>query len=117
MFRFKEENSLAKRSSESLKILSKWPDKVPIIMEKSANSRVEDFPKNKFLCPADYSVHQFLSSVRKKINVGKDTALFVFINGTELAAGDTSMSVLYQLKRDDDGFLYILLSDQEVMGN
>ena len=79
MFRFKEENSLAKRSSESLKILSKWPDKVPIIMEKSANSRVEDFPKNKFLCPADYSVHQFLSSVRKKINVGKDTALFVFM--------------------------------------
>ena len=116
MFRFKEENSLEKRSAESQKIVNKWPGRIPIIMEKAATSRLPELAKSKFLCPSEYSVQQFLGCIRKKTDLPRDTALFIFVNGRDLVSGETSMSAVYEQKRDEDGFLYILFSDQEVMG-
>ena len=116
MFRFKEEVALEKRSEEVQKILSKWPGKVPIILEKSQNSKLDEISKTKFLCPPDYTVQQFLGCIRKKIKLRRDTALFIFVNGKELVTGDASMSAIYQMKKDQDGFLYMIYSDQDVMG-
>ena len=110
MFRFKEENSLAKRVAESQKIISKWPGRVPIIMEKAPQSRLAELPKSKFLCPADYSVQQFIGNIRKKVDLPKDVALFMYVNGVDLVSGDNIMSTIYEQKRDEDGFLYIVLS-------
>mmetsp|Transcript_2717 Transcript_2717/g.4237 ORF Transcript_2717/g.4237 Transcript_2717/m.4237 type:complete len:118 (+) Transcript_2717:36-389(+) len=117
MFTFKEENSFSKRLAEVQKISSKWPDRIPIILEKAKTSRLEDIPKNKFLCPPEYTVQQFLGCIRKKVKLSRDTALFVFVNGTELVSGDASMKNIYDQKKDEDGFLYMIYSDQEVMGN
>lgn len=116
MFRFKEENPLQKRIEEVQKITTKWPDKIPIILEKAKNSQLEDIPKNKFLCPADYTVQQFLGCIRKKIQMRRETALFVFINGRDLVSGDAPMAQIYENKKDEDGFLYMIFSDQDVMG-
>lgn len=116
MFRFKEENSLAARTQESENIMAKWPGRIPIIMERGPSSRLGPLPKNKFLCPADYSVLQFLGCVRKKVQLPEDTAFFVFVNGTELVSGESPMTMIYECKKESDGFLYMTLSDQEVMG-
>ena len=97
--------------------MNKWPDKIPIVLEKSSKAKIKDFPKHKFLCPREYSVRQFLGSLRRRASIGRDKALFLFINGTELATGDATMASIYEHKKDEDGFLYILLSDQEVMGS
>lgn len=117
MFSYKEENSLAKRTQESEGIKRKWPGKIPIIIERSPTSQLEALPKSKFLCQAEYTVLQFLGCLRKKMNLLRDVALFVFVNGTELFSGDASMSAIYESKKDEDGFLYLTISDQEVMGN
>lgn len=116
MFRFKEENQLAKRIEEVKKITTKWPDKIPIILEKSKNSQLAEIPKNKFLCPSEYSVQQFLGCIRKKIQLRRETALFVFVNGTDLVSGDNPMAQTYEQNKDEDGFLYMIYSDQDVMG-
>ena len=116
MFRFKEENSLSKRIVESQKAIAKWPGRVPIILEKSPNSRLDDLAKNKLLCPSEYNIQQFVGSIRKKVNLPRDTALFIFVNGTELVSGEVSMNAIYEEKKDPDGFLYIMFSEQEVMG-
>ena len=116
MFKFKEEIALDKRTEEVQKILAKWPGKIPIILEKSQTSQLDEISKTKFLCPSDYTVQQFLGCIRKKIKLRKDTALFIFVNGKELVTGDASMSAIYQMKKDQDGFLYMIYSDQDVMG-
>ena len=79
-------------------------------------SRLPPLPRNKYLCPTHLSVHQFVGCIRKKAQMPKDVALFVFINGNELVTATSSMSELYELRKEEDGFLYVQLSDQEVMG-
>jgi len=116
MFKFKDETTIEKRREEVAKITSKWPGRIPIILEKSKNSQLEDIPKSKFLCPSDYSVQQFLGCIRKKVKMRRDTALFIFVNGRELVTGDSSMQGIYEQKKDEDGFLYMIYSDQDVMG-
>ena len=116
MFRFKENNSLDKRISEVKKIVTRWPGRIPIILERSRHSRLEEFDKCKFLCPNDYTVQQFLGCLRKKIKMSRDKALFVFVNGSELVSGDTAMAQVYDSKKDEDGFIYMIYSEQEVLG-
>ena len=116
MFKFKVDTPLEKRIEEVQKITSKWPGRIPIILEKSKNSQLEDIPKSKFLCPSDYTVQQFLGCIRKKVKMRRDTALFIFVNGKELVTGDASMLAIYEQKKDEDGFLYMIYSDQDVMG-
>ena len=117
MFQFKLDNSFEKRQEAVNKITTKWPGRIPIILQKAKNSRLEEIPKNKFLCPPEYSVQQFLSCIRKKVKLSRDTALFVFVNGRDLVSGDASMCSIYEQKKDEDGFMYMIYSDQEVMGN
>ena len=116
MFKYKEEHSLQERAEEVSRIISKWPGRIPIIMEKSPTSHLLSLPKNRFLCPGGYSVHNFIGSLRRTINLPKDVALFVFINGHEIASGEASMKTIYDQKKDEDGFLYVMFSEQEVMG-
>lgn len=116
MFRFKEANPLEKRIAEVQKITTRWPGRIPVILEKARNSALEEFEKSKFLCPSDYTVQQFLSCLRKKIKMSRDKALFVFINGKELVSGDSPMAQVYESKKDEDGFLYMIYSEQEVLG-
>ena len=116
LFKYKSELTLENRIDEVNKILSKWPGRIPIILEKSRNSQLDDMPKSKFLCPPEYTVQQFLGCIRKKIKMRRDTALFIFINGKELVTGDSSIIAIYEEKKDEDGFLYMIYSDQDVMG-
>lgn len=116
MFRFKENNTYEKRVAEVTKITTRWPGRIPVILERAKNSRLEEFEKSKFLCPNEYTVQQFLSCLRKKIKMSRDKALFVFVNGNELVTGDTPMVQVYESKKDEDGFLYMIYSEQEVLG-
>ena len=44
-WKYKEDNSFYNRREESLKIRDKYPDRVPVIIEKSPKARIEDLRK------------------------------------------------------------------------
>ena len=47
---FKQKHSIAKRMNESERILSKFPDRIPVICERNpGNSTLDHIDKNKFL--------------------------------------------------------------------
>jgi hypothetical protein len=54
--------------------------------------------------------------LRKKIQLRRELALFVFVNGTDIISGDMLVSNVYENKKDEDGFLYMTYSEQEVLG-
>lgn len=116
MFRYKENNSPDKRITEANKIVRRYPDSIPVILERSPHSSLEEFGMSKLLCPNNYTVQQFIEDMRKKIKLSRDKALFAFVNGSELISGDTPMTQVYDQKKDEDGFLYMILSEQEVLG-
>ncbi|CAG9315659.1 unnamed protein product [Blepharisma stoltei] len=116
MFRYKEEKTLDERKHETEKIQSRWPEKIPIILEKDSRCTLEALPKSKFLCSNDFTVQQFTASIRKKLNLDKSAGVFIFIGGKELLSGEALMREVYQQKKDEDGFLYMLYSEHEVLG-
>lgn len=114
--RFQQTVPLEERKRETEKIRQQYSNKLPIFLEKAKNSRLPDIQKNKCLAPIDHTVSGFIGGLRKKLKLPKTEGFFVFVNGSELVTGDTLMSELYERKKNEDGFLYMVYSEQEILG-
>ncbi|CAO1941886.1 unnamed protein product, partial [Urochloa humidicola] len=113
---FKMNNELEKRQSESNRIRDKYPDRIPVIVEKSGKTDIPDIDKKKYLVPADLTVGQFIYVVRKRIMLSPEKAIFVFVNNT-LPPTASLMSALYEENKDADGFLYMTYSGESTFGS
>ena len=116
MWNFQKLHPESERKAECEKIMRFWPKKIPIILEKKEGSHLEDVPKAKLLCPDSYNYSQFLMCLRKKISLGKDDSLFVFVGGTDLITGEKTMLSIYQDHKDPDGFLYLMYCEHASLG-
>ena len=56
---FKDDYNFEKRCQESKKIRDKYPDRIPIIVERDDNNDVPDIDKKKFLVPDNITMGQF----------------------------------------------------------
>merc|ERR1712102_87170 len=65
-WQYKEEHPFEKRRAEGEKIRRKYPDRVPVIVEKSPKARIGDLDKKKYLVPSDLTVGQFYFLIRKR---------------------------------------------------
>lgn len=117
-FNFKVQNpDVNKRKAESSKIREKYPDRIPIICEKDPKSKMKDVDKTKYLVPNDLTVSQFSFIIRKRLEMSKDSALFLLVSGKHSITGDSSMSEIYEKYKDvDDGFLYIAYTSELTWG-
>ncbi len=115
MSTFKNEHELPSRSAEASRIRSKYPDRIPVICERSPGSDIDDIDKKKYLVPADLTVGQFIYVVRKRIKLHSEKSLFLFVNG-KIPPSSQLMSVIYDENQDDDGFLYIVYSGENTFG-
>ncbi|KAK7348450.1 hypothetical protein VNO80_23008 [Phaseolus coccineus] len=113
---FKLEHPLERRQAESTRIRDKYPDRIPVIVERAERTDIPDIDKKKYLVPADLTVGQFVYVVRKRIKVSAEKAIFVFINNT-LPPTAALMSSIYEENKDDDGFLYMTYSGENTFGS
>uniref|UniRef100_A0A670J0J2 GABA type A receptor-associated protein n=1 Tax=Podarcis muralis TaxID=64176 RepID=A0A670J0J2_PODMU len=112
-FVYKEEHPFEKRRSEGEKIRKKYPDRVPVIVEKAPKARIGDLDKKKYLVPSDLTVGQFYFLIRKRIHLRAEDALFFFVNNV-IPPTSATMGQLYQEHHEEDFFLYIAYSDGRV---
>ncbi|CAA2972786.1 autophagy-related 8C [Olea europaea subsp. europaea] len=77
---YKIQNPLEKRKAESTRMREKYPDRIPVIVEKAGRSDVPDIDKKKYLVPADLCIGQFVYVVRKRIKLSAEKAIFVFVD-------------------------------------
>ena len=114
-YEFKNKVNYSDRLSGSTNIKNKYPDRVPIIVERYKDSRLPEIDKNKYLVPKDMRLGQFIYVIRKRIRLDANQALFVTINGV-LEGSSTFISELYEKHKDDDGFLYIVYTSENTFG-
>ncbi|KAH8356182.1 hypothetical protein KR200_005460 [Drosophila serrata] len=140
-FQYKEEHAFEKRRAEGDKIRRKYPDRVPknkaaslcvwvkrslkklnqlltsarVIVEKAPKARIGDLDKKKYLVPSDLTVGQFYFLIRKRIHLRPEDALFFFVNNV-IPPTSATMGSLYQEHHEEDYFLYIAYSDENVYG-
>ena len=100
---------------ESDRIKNKYPNRIPIIVEKKKDSELPDIDKSKFLVQKDMIINQFIYIIRKKINLKPNEAIFVTINN-QMCISNQSLSEIYDKHKNDDGFLYITYSSENTFG-
>ena len=100
-WQYKEEHPFEKRRAEGEKIRRKYPDRVPVIVEKSPKARIGDLDKKKYLVPSDLTVGQFYFLIRKRISLRPEDALFFFVNNV-IPPTSATMGSLYQVDNNYD---------------
>ncbi|OAY63500.1 Autophagy-related protein 8C [Ananas comosus] len=101
---------------EAARIREKYPDRIPVIVEKAERSDIPDIDKKKYLVPADLTVGQFVYVVRKRIKLSAEKAIFIFVKDT-LPPTAAIMSAIYEEHKDEDGFLYMTYSGENTFGS
>jgi len=114
---FHRSHPFEKRKNEAERILKKYPDRVPVIVQRVENNdAIPDVDKKKYLVPSDLTVGQFVYVIRKRIKLSPDQAIYVFVDKT-LPPSASLMSQMYHEHKDSDGFLYFDISGESTFGN
>ena len=117
---FQSEHTFDDRKLESDKILSKYPERIPIIVEKhlkEKNGSQYTLDKKKYLVPADLTIAQFQFVIRKRLTLPPTDSMFFFCAKDDTLPLPTyELSQVYEEKKDDDGFLYMRYAFHEKFG-
>ena len=111
--------SVHERQAEVLRMLKKYPDKVPVVIVKDKGCKNITEPANtKFLVPNELTVAQFLYTLRKRIFLKPDQALFLFFGkSNEMPSATDQMVSVYERHRDpNDDMLYAIYSSESTFG-
>ena len=108
--------SFERRSQQAYNILSKYPDRIPIIVERSMNDlETPLINKNKYLVPKSLTVGQFLFVIRRRLVLPPEKALFIFVNDI-IPPTSQLLGIIYDEQKNKDDFLYITYSGENTFG-
>ena len=114
--KFQKDHTFEVRSQESAKILAKYPDRIPLIVEKSpGNNILPQISKSKFLVPSDITITQFMFIIRKYLKLEPSVSIYLCCAGVIPNAGESINNVYIQHK-DSDGFLYLFYTGENTFG-
>ncbi|XP_072519166.1 microtubule-associated protein 1 light chain 3 gamma [Salminus brasiliensis] len=117
MMPFKERKCLATRKDEVCTIRSKFPNKLPVIVERYIREKqLPLLDKSKFLVPQELTMGQFLCLLRSKIVLEASQSLYLLISEKSMCCMTASMAEIYSQHRDPDGFLYMTYASQDMFG-
>jgi len=112
---FKGSYTFEERTVESQKIMAKYPERYPVIVEKTSSCKLRTINKNKFLVCKDMTMSQFVFLIRKRIQLDQSQSLFVLVNN-QVASGNTPMGKIYNDHKDEDGFVYMVYTSENTFG-
>ena len=104
---------LENRIKISERIMSKYPQRVPIIVDSNKEIYLD---KNKYIVPNDLTVGQFMYILKKRIHIKYEQSIFLLCNN-ELIMNTEVINDLFYKQKDYDGFLYIIISLENTFGN
>lgn len=109
-------NTTERRVEVSQKIRIKYPDRVPVIVEKGAKAELV-CTKRKFLVPQEITIGAFMHEIRKHLvgAEGEEKAIFLFV-GEQIPPAASLMSELYERYQDEDGFIYLTYTTENTFG-
>lgn len=113
-----EKQSFDDRLQETKRIIEKYPDRIPCIVEKSVGSpdHLKSLEKIKYLVPNSLTFGQFMLIIRKRLRVKSEYALYFFINKKIMANVSQTMGELYDDHKSPCGFLYFEYATENAFG-
>ena len=111
---YKDKIPLEERKKESNRIIIKFPNRIPVLVEKCDN-KIGDIDKNKYLVPKELTLGQFAYVIRKRLKISPDIGIFYFVNNKMFPMNESIIQI-YDNEQDDDGFLYIRYGGESTFG-
>jgi GABA(A) receptor-associated protein len=101
------------------KIISKFPEKVPIIFLPSKNLKnTKNIKIQKFIMPKSLIMSEVIYTLRKKLNLNSYEAIFIFTGKNQeiIPSPNSLVSEIYELYKSEDDILYITYTNENVFG-
>ncbi|XP_004578913.2 microtubule-associated proteins 1A/1B light chain 3C [Ochotona princeps] len=115
---FKQRKSLATRQEEVAGIRAKFPNKIPVIVERYPREKLLPLlDKTKFLVPQELTMTQFLSIIRSRMVLRATEAFYLLVDNKSLVSMNMTMAEIYRDYKDQDGFVYMTYASQEMFGS
>ncbi|ATZ80857.1 putative microtubule-associated protein [Bodo saltans virus] len=116
VFDYDKDVTFEKRIEEVKSILGKHPNKIPIIIQKTSTSKLQNPNKSKFLAPPEQTFGEFTYQIRKRLSLTPEQALFLFVK--EFAPSmSATLGEIYETHKCDDGFLKISFCEENTFGS
>ena len=105
----------------SNKLRIKYPDKVPVIINKDKKCKtIADIGTVKYLIQDNITLGQFIYIIRKRVKLDSEEAIYLYAkldNKQQMLMAGTDMLSIYDLyKNKDDGILYVTYTGENVFG-
>ena len=98
---FKKDYIFENRIKEASRLLEKYPERVPVIIERSENSKhLTIIDKNKFLVPKELTMSQLLWVIRKRMNIRREQAVFLLSDSGTIFNSTEHISSVYENNKD-----------------
>jgi hypothetical protein len=113
-----ESTSFEDRKRKFNSLMGKFPDKIPVILEKSKTDKyLPKMDKTKLLLSYDMTIGNILQLLKKNININENTAVYIMVaNKNIMVSGSQTISNIYSQHKNDDGFLYLEYCTENVFG-
>jgi len=113
-----EITSFEDRKTRSNSLLLKYPDKYPVILEKSSRDKyLPKIEKSKLLVSHDMTTATIIQLLKKNIKVNEYTSIYISVaNKNIILSGSQSISYIYDNYKSEDGFLYLEYCTENVFG-
>ena len=67
--------------------------------------------------PAAFEINDVSTIIRRKLNINKDQSLYLMVNdGKTLLTANTALRDAFEKYKDEDGFMYILYTEENIFG-
>ncbi|RKO94706.1 microtubial binding protein [Blyttiomyces helicus] len=114
---YKDQRSFEERKKECDRILQKYPDRIPIIVERSSNRNdIPQIDKKKYLVPGEITWANLIAVIRKRIRITPEKGLYVFVNG-QIVPHSQLVCQIYQENKNECGFLFVTYSLENTFGS
>ena len=124
---YRKKYSIADRRNEMSRIKSKYPDRIPIIVSKDPNCKLNNISKEKYLVQAELTIGQFMIIIREKASLKPEETINLFIidydNNQILVQSSATLGSIYdryvsqcQNSKNYDGYLYFVYTSENVFG-
>lgn len=106
---------LEKKQLEIKNLKYKYPNRIPVIVHTSKSNQ-PPITKSKFLVENTMTMAQFMTILKKYIEMDKTDAIFLFTEQNTMIPNSWQISDIYHTYKNEDGFLYIEYSLENTFG-
>mmetsp|Transcript_12242 Transcript_12242/g.23233 ORF Transcript_12242/g.23233 Transcript_12242/m.23233 type:complete len:122 (+) Transcript_12242:35-400(+) len=112
---YKQTVSFEHRASRSSELLTSYQDSVLIMMVPG--NGLDKVGVFKFGFPKTATASSLIYKTRQHLKLNQTEGIFLYLSDGTLLQRDNSLGDLYEHKKDEDGFLYVVVAKQEELGN